>query len=107
MTRFLDGPAGGRVLSLRRAPHFLRVTRDKITGELDALDQLQDQPRASEELICYVLASRPVSVFIRPGGLRMLANYQVRLPQPTDADMRATPAWRAWCEANRPPEMSP
>jgi len=43
MTRFLDGPAQGETLMLRRAPILLRVTRDPM-GNFDGLDQLDDRP---------------------------------------------------------------
>ena len=38
--RFLDGPAKGAILDLRRAPLFLRVVSDVDDGTIDALDRL-------------------------------------------------------------------
>ena len=53
MTRFLDGPAAGNALMLRRAPLFLRVTIDAAGGKVDALDQLDDDPQDGETVHVY------------------------------------------------------
>ena len=49
MTRFLDGPAAGVLLALRRAPLYLRVVyHAKREEPWDALDQLADVPGEHE-----------------------------------------------------------
>lgn len=105
MTKFLDGPAAARSLMLRRAPMFLRVTDD---GEkIDALDQLEDTPRANETLYCYVMSEYRggIHLLIRgknraAGGFYMSADYTFVIPQPPDEEMRTNHRWRAWTEAN-------
>jgi hypothetical protein len=49
---FVDGPAEGESLDLRRAPYFLRVVRG-IDGKWDALDQLDDDPAMGETIFIY------------------------------------------------------
>lgn len=46
MVRFLDGPAAGLVLWLRRAPLYLRVTLD-ARAHFDALDPAARRAPAS------------------------------------------------------------
>lgn len=53
MTRFLGGPAEGKVLTLKNAPRWLRVVVDG-KGEVDALDAPHDAPRADETVHLYV-----------------------------------------------------
>lgn len=43
MSNFIDGPAKGVHLSLRRSPMFLRAVCEP-NGKWDALDQLTDTP---------------------------------------------------------------
>lgn len=98
MTKFLDGPAEGVVLALKRAPLLLRVTRSPA-GEWDALDQLNDTPNADETLVAYHLVSGPCMVHVNMGrrgcGWYQLGEYRVVATQPTDAEMRTTVAWRS------------
>jgi hypothetical protein len=53
VTRFIDGPAAGTVLSLKRSPLFLRAVQDPLDGKWDALDQLDDAPRPGERIVVY------------------------------------------------------
>jgi hypothetical protein len=53
MIHFLDGPATGQLLMLRRAPRYLRVTKSP-RGVWDALDRLDDTPTAEEQVYVYV-----------------------------------------------------
>lgn len=99
MTTFQDGPAAGQTLQLQRAPIYLRVTEEG--GTFDALDQLHDEPKPTERLYCYVLAEVPghCHVLRSPrhlSGWQTIAKYRFVDPQPTDDQMRATPAWRDW-----------
>lgn len=97
MTRFIDGPAAGKTLMLKRAPLFLRVTQRG--DDWDALDQLDDQPAADEEIHVYRLQGQPGSVHMNfgrcRGGLFTTAEYAYFSPQPTDAELRTTAAWHA------------
>lgn len=111
MTSFQDGPAEGKTLMLRRAPFFLRVTvgpgadQTEHFPRIDALDQLDDVPTATEQLFCYRLTAKPNSCHIRAskgrGGFFAIGNYVLVDPQPTDTQMRDRAAWQAWVEANR------
>lgn len=102
MTRFIDGPAAGQTLMLKRAPVFLRV----VQGEKwDALDQPDDEPLENETVYAYQLAEAPGHVHLstrgqngkRGGGFYPLANYKLCEEQPTKTEMIVTGDWRAWC----------
>lgn len=103
MTRFLDGPAAETTLMLKRAPVFLRVVIDN-SGEIDALDQLHDEPKRTETIHVYRLEGKPgmCHVLRRPkgSGFYTTATYRYFTPQPTDAECRTTAAWRAWTTQN-------
>lgn len=107
MVSFLDGPAKGVVLQLRRVPMLLRVVQDR-GGAWDALDQLDDEPRRGESIHVYrrrddlqvgkyhLLTSRPR----RAGsGWYWMASYCVLPEQPTDDQVRNTAAWQSWATA--------
>lgn len=104
MTRFLDGPAIGKTLMLKRAPFFLRVTvsesREKKT--FDALDQLEDQPRPNEDLFVYEMVGKPGSCHVRCGnggsGFYMVADYKMVEVQPEDIILRDTAKWAEWVD---------
>lgn len=99
MTKFEDGPASGKVLALRRAPLLLRVVRDRETGAIDALDQLADEPKASEEVIVYVQTENRGMVHINRGrhgsGWFTIATYKLHEPQPDQVTVRGA-LWPAW-----------
>ena len=104
MITFRDGPAAGQVLTLSRAPVFLRAVRERGTENWDALDLLTDTPRDSEEIVVYRRESEPVTVHIsrRPrsqSGWYQMATYRVVDPQPQDAEVRRHESWRKWCES--------
>lgn len=112
MITFLDGPAAGVSLMLRRAPKLLRATCAR-NGKWDALDQLVDEPTASEAIHVYALASdvRSFHLLIRgkgkkAGGFYVTAEYRHVAEQPADEHVRTTEAWRAWCWANGPRLMA-
>jgi len=103
MITFIDGPAKGQTLALKRAPRFLRVTRTR-GGTFDALDRLEDRPQPREALFAYEIAeyqgvyhlrcgrgSKSASGFYQQGAYRFVAE------QPDDATMRDTERWREWC----------
>lgn len=99
MTRFLDGPAAGVVLSLKRAPLLLRVVR-AVGGDWDALDQLADTAGPDEAITVYARASAPFSGHVNLGRKGCVwfkaADYRVLAVQPADAAVRTNAAWRAW-----------
>lgn len=101
MTTFDDGPAAGKTLLLRRAPLFLRVVVNSMTGEIDALDQPGDEPRPGEVLHAYVLTARPHWAHIRAskgrGGAYTGGPYKLVEPQPSAKQMATTLAWSLWC----------
>jgi hypothetical protein len=100
--KFLDGPAKGRFLSLRRAPIFLRVVID-IDGGVDALDQPGDTPSPTETIHVYRLASEPSHFIVCSRGKGagcnpgVTADYCLYDNQPTDEEAREGSCWRAWC----------
>ena len=103
MTQFLDGPAEGATLFMKRAPLYLRAVRDP-DGKWDALDRLDDAPAAGEEIAVYRRAGATTTMHIRGGrrsggcGFFKGGEYRLVEPAPQDADVRGTAAWRAWCQ---------
>jgi hypothetical protein len=107
MVKFLDGPAAGVTLSLRRIPKLLRVVRS-AAGEWDALDQLDDTPATDEKMYVYRrrddLDMTKYHLLFRgkdkrQSGYYWNASYSVRIAQPRDSDVRDTAAWQAWATA--------
>lgn len=106
MTRFLDGPAKGVLLMLRRTPLYLRVTvnRQGIKDKWDALDQLSDEPHTAESVYVYRRASRDGTVHIdytdksrrRRGDWFSSASYKFVEVQPAESVLRDNEQWRAW-----------
>lgn len=68
MTTFVDGPAKGKNLSLKRAPRFLRVVCEGSTW--DALDQPDDTPKETEKLFAYEIVGEPYRVHLHCSGGR-------------------------------------
>lgn len=111
MTTFLDGPAIGQTLQLRRAPVYLRVT--ELLGAFDGLDQLADEPEPGETLHAYVLAEKPGAMHIlvrgrcaTGGGFWPIAKYRHVTDQPPQETMRDNALWRAWTETQPRPAFS-
>jgi hypothetical protein len=107
MITFLDGPAQGQTLALKRAPRFLRVTRFRAK-EFDALDQLDDTPRVGEMLFAYEIAEYQGVYHLLCGrgaksasGFYQQGAYRFVVDQPDDATMRDTERWRQWCMARK------
>ncbi len=108
MTRFLDGPAAGQLLMLKRAPVFLRVVQDR-GGKWDALDQLSDTPQPGETVTIYrkvfgsggsaFVDGRDLKTGKRWGGLFQSGDYRVVAEQPAAEVTRDTAKWQEWCEA--------
>jgi hypothetical protein len=108
--RFLNGPAAGSTLGLRRVPIFLRVVIHRSTGKVDALDQLDDEPLEAEAIYVYqgvpgtLMALRgDIIVCVRGAdGMQAAATGSGDYRHRSDVDgeqMRETGAWRAWCLA--------
>jgi len=104
MIRFLDGPAEGTPLDLRRAPVLLRVVIDQ-DGTVDALDQLDDTPKDSETIYVYYRDGEVSRGFMCSRGrggkgcqLILSADYRLHAEQP---DVRATERWQEWCVAKQ------
>lgn len=99
MTKFLGGPAEGKVLQLRRSPLFLRVV---VKGkEIDALDQLTDSPRPGELIYIYRRTKQDGVIHVHRagsrGGFYPIAEYTFHDRQAHDSEVRGTGAWQAWC----------
>lgn len=108
MVKFLDGPAAGVVLELRRAPVFLRVLQDtRGLNQWDACDQLTDAPCADEIVTVYVRIGAAGWIHIdfqdkagrRRGETYATAEYRLHAEQPPEAVMRETSRWRAWAQS--------
>ncbi len=98
MIKFLDGPAAGKVLMLRRAPQFLRVTEKG--GEFDALDMPADEPIDQEKLYAYRVAGPIFHAFIDGTGCHgcfAVGEYRLVQFQPEDRVMRNVRHWHKWC----------
>lgn len=101
MTRFTNGPAHGKNLSLRRAPHFLRVVIGP-QGEVDALDQLDDEVKEGETPHAYIRTGGIGMCHLKmskPGrsGFYTMADYSYFPNQPSHEEMIDNAKWRAWC----------
>lgn len=103
MIELMDGPAKGTLLSLARAPRFLRVVVD-TAGKVDAMDQVDDEPKDGETIHVYRREGEVTSGFActRGKGCRPLLGAAYRLvdPQPEGdelAALRQTSRWQLWC----------
>lgn len=105
MTTFIDGPAKGQNLMLRRGLIFLRVVYDKQSKKWDALNDIGDTPKDSETLYSYVLIGEAnwchVNIAGGKGGMFVMGEYSLTKPQPTDEIMRDQSKWEEWVEANK------
>lgn len=104
MTTFLDGPAQGQHLSLRRSPLYLRVVCD-AAGHWDALDQIDDTPAPGETIHAYRRAGAATVCHLlirgnrdgRRSGWYSSAQYLHLREQPSATELRDTALWQAWC----------
>lgn len=108
MTNFLDGPAEGHALMLKRRPIALRVVVSS-GGEVDALDQPEDRPEDNEVCHLYILAKEGAAAFIdgrdpktgkRWGGRYMGGDYRLFPDQPEQDVMRRRCDFVEWCQQN-------
>lgn len=106
MITFLDGPAEGQELWVRRAPILLRVVYDSRTDHWDALDQLHDEPAEIENIWVYQLQGKAGWIQLctrgpqrgKVSGRYMTGEYALVPDQPTQALLRDTQQWREWAE---------
>ena len=102
----IDGPAAGVNLLVRRASILLRVVCS-ASGKWDALDQVDDSPKADEVIFLYRMEKFVGRAFVcvrgkgGGGGAKEMADYKFMPEQPSDADMRDSKRWLAWCETNK------
>lgn len=101
MTRFIDGPAAGVVLTLRRAPRLLRVTGTP-DGGFDALDMPEDILTEYESVWVYERVGNATQVHLklaRPkrSGWYMMAEYRQHPNPPSEPTLRDRENWLAWC----------
>ena len=96
MTTFLDGPAQGEALQLKRTPVYLRVVQNGPV--FDALDQLGDEPEETELIYVYQITGPVQAWTLTPQGRIPVATYRHVQPQPHDQQVRLTHCWRAWTE---------
>lgn len=104
MTTFLDGPAKGQTLMLKRGPYFLRVVTDG--KKWDALDQLDDTAVPGEQIFVYVMEGIPSRMHLNArggrGGFFVSATYKLAPNQPKDGEVRKIDDWAVWCQHNKP-----
>jgi hypothetical protein len=108
MMRFIDGPAAGVVLTLRRAPILIRAVFNgrKQKEQWDALDQPDDVPSPHEKIYLYIAADRPQSIHLsrRPrtaSGWFWMGTYKYLQDAPPDEVLFDNEAYSAWCMANK------
>ncbi len=122
MVNFLDGPAQGVQLELKRAPTFLRAVvavappgeRTKAAVPVwDALDQLDDSPRDGEVCHAYRKVADDGWMHIdyrdekgrRRGVTLRNATYALVEHQPDQDVMRDNEKWREWCFQEKTREL--
>lgn len=104
MIEFLDGPAMGKTLTLRRGPFFLRIVCNP-QGKWDGLDQLKDRPSMAEDVFVYLMCEDRGSVHIRASrrensGWLQMALYRLCPEQPDLKILRSNVLWQEWAKAN-------
>ena len=101
MTHFLDGPAAGKNLMLKRTPIFLRAVVDEA-GKWDALNELGDKPLAGETCYAYRTpgprGTAHVNMGRKGGGFYPITDYTLVPEQPSQEVMRDEAAWAEWCQ---------
>jgi hypothetical protein len=103
--RFINGPAAGVDIDLRRAPIMLRVVRSRY-GNWDALDQPHDEAQSTESIYVYRMIGQANWYHCRSSkrsisGFHATATYEFLPEQPPDHCIRTTKAWAEWCDSNK------
>ena len=99
MLEFVDGVVEGTKLLCKRAPELLRVVYGSF-GEINCLDQLDDEPKPSETIWVYQRINEPTKLHMKfskksMSGYYMMAKYKQHESQPGNS-VRSTKAWREW-----------
>jgi hypothetical protein len=103
MTTFLDGPAEGCTLMLRRAPLFLRVVEvPDVPDSFDGLDAFDDSPKDTEIVHIYRRQGEPTRIHLNTGGKKgggwfTGGQYVLHTANAPDAITRSLLNWRQWC----------
>jgi len=107
MNTFLDGPAAGVILQVRRTPILLRVVLG-LSGKWDALDQPDDSPTPDEQVFVYILTEAPLNYHLcirgknrAAAGWYQAGKYKLLVPQPPESSVRSNQKWSEWCDAHR------
>lgn len=103
-SEFVDGPASGARLALARVPIYLRVVIDG-DGKVDALDQLDDEPRPGECIYVYRRTSwGHICARGGSGGASGVFGVYVQVPWPEFAgvDLSDREQWAKWANAQPP-----
>ena len=107
ITVTLDHPLfRGKALRLARTPKYLRFVCSNLASKwrdsLDALDQLDDEPK--EEYILAAVIDRKGNIHVdgiengcRFGRWELYVTYRLVEPQPSQELMRDREQWQAWC----------
>jgi hypothetical protein len=111
--RFLNGPAVGVFLQLRRAPLYLRVTMNR-DRKWDALDQPDDMPGGDEVVIAHRRVSEVGTCHVdytdkqgrRRGAWYVSADYVLCETQPLDEVLRDKDRWAEWATAEHAREQA-
>lgn len=100
MLTLIDGPAKGTYLC-RRAPVYLRAVIN-ATGEMDALDQVDDKPADDESIYVYERDGEAGTVHLYYGGNKgawyATGRYHY-LPDVIGDNARDNAAWQSWATA--------
>jgi hypothetical protein len=104
MITFIDGPAQGVQLNLRRAPIMLRVVQSARAW--DALDQPDDDPRRGEQVHVYIQVGPTQTYHMKcakrsASGWYTNASYRHFPDQPAAEHVSSAAAWAIWCDTNR------
>ncbi len=99
MLQLLDGPCQA-TLMVKRAPLYLRAVLNKRTGEVDVLDQLEDEPKRTETVHVYRRQGDAMVVHVSMSprshsGYYMMAEYR-HLPGVDGEKLRDCLNWRLW-----------
>lgn len=102
MTRFMDGPAAGATLMLRRRPLpvFLRIVVDP-KGKVDALDMLDDEADELETIHVYIRVGKAdgwmhLNMGRKAGGGIFSTGEYTFYSTPADELVRENSAWKEW-----------
>lgn len=112
--RFLDGPAAGLEITVRRAPTYLRVVAGGVKGTAwrgecwDVLDLPEDEPEAGERLYAYrIMPGTWGQVFVRPGGEFQSGDYYLlEVSDELLEAFRVREQFRAWAVLDHARQVS-